>query len=373
MIKKTATFKHWLSEKSSDTLKQQSQRLRNMKDVKHVRLMADAHVANEVCVGCVLATETLLYPTAVGGDIGCGMLAAAVDLDAADIDAKKAEQIFTYFKLNIPILSQREAHFVDDLENLSSGALQQLASRSGSLQLGTLGRGNHFLELQRCQTSKQLWIMIHTGSRCMGPAIRDFHLAKATQKSGGLNYLECNTVLGKDYINDMLWARRYAEKNRLLILDKCKTLFKTLFSTTVDTEQLIHCDHNHIESISVGKKQYWVHRKGACSVKKDEYAVIPGSMGSDSFHVKGKGSLDSLYSSSHGAGRQMSRKMAHNTITPTHLKSQLTGVFYQPEKLAKLTEEAPSSYKNIDNVMAQQRKLLKAVRRLSPILSYKGV
>ncbi|TDF37210.1 RtcB family protein [Alteromonadaceae bacterium M269] len=373
MIKKKATFKHWLSEKTSKELDEQSKKLLHAKDVRHVRLMADAHLANDVCVGCVLATKTLLYPAAVGGDIGCGMLAAEVDLNSDDIDASTAENIFAHLKTNVPIQAQRKPHFVDSIGKLSSDKLRQVAQRSGGLQLGTLGRGNHFLELQRCHTSNQVWIMIHTGSRCMGPAIRDFYLTHAEGQSKGLGYLDSETERGESYLNDMQWARRYAERNRLLILEQCQQLFQKFFSTTIDTAQMIHCDHNHLERISIGREQHWVHRKGACSVKGGEYAVIPGSMGSDSFHVKGKGNADSLYSSSHGAGRQMSRKMASRSITTNHLKEQLKSTFYQPEKLAKLTEEAPSSYKNIDNVMAQQRKLVTAVRRLSPILSYKGV
>lgn len=372
MNKSKASYRHWLSEKLSLELEQQTKRLLNAKGVKHVRLMADAHLANDVCVGCVLATENLIYPAAIGGDIGCGMLSVPLGIDADFIQSEQAELIFKNLANLVPIVKQAHGiHFELDRE-LSNERLKHIALRDGCYQLGTLGRGNHFLELQRCAETGQLWLMIHTGSRGMGPAIRDYHLHHASGKSGGLKYLDINSEQGQAYCNDLDWAREYANANRLKILERCRILFHNLFSTSVDESKMIHCDHNHLDVSTLSKQKLLIHRKGACSVTKGEAAIIPGSMGSDSFHVIGRGNADSLFSSSHGAGRCMSRQLARKTITSNNLSKQLSGIFYQQEKLHLLTEEAPTSYKNIEKVMSLQKKLVKVTRRLSPILSYKG-
>lgn len=372
MNKSKASYRHWLSEKLSPELEQQTKRLLHAKGVKHVRLMADAHLANDVCVGCVLATEKLIYPAAIGGDIGCGMLSVPLDIDADFIQSQQAELIFKNLTHLVPIVKQSQGTSFELDRKLSNEKLQHIAVRDGCYQLGTLGRGNHFLELQRCVETGQLWLMIHTGSRGMGPAIRDYHLHNATGKSGGLTYLDIDSEQGQAYYNDLEWARDYANVNRLQILERCRTLFHDLFSVSVDENRIIHCDHNHLDMATLNKQDLLIHRKGACSVTKGEAAIIPGSMGSDSFHVIGKGNADSLFSSSHGAGRCMSRQLARKTITSNNLSKQLSGIYYQQEKLRLLTEEAPTSYKNIEKVMSLQKKLVKVTRRLSPVLSYKG-
>lgn len=371
MSKPKASYHHWISEKISSDLRQRTERLLHATDVRHLRLMADAHLANDVCVCCVLANQ-LIYPSAVGGDIGCGMLAIPVDIEAAFIKEKHAIKIFDYLMAHVPIVKQRQASQLSNNGKLSCNRLQKLATRDGKFQLGTLGRGNHFLELQTCTESGQLWLMIHTGSRAMGPAIRDYHLNQTQEKSAGIKYLDINTGQGQAYFNDMLWAREYAGTNRLLIFERCRELFKQLFSVSVIEEKMIHCDHNHIEKLDIMNQNLLVHRKGACSAKKGEYAIIPGSMGSDSFHVIGKGNPDSLYSSSHGAGRCMSRQLARNTVSKANLSKQLSGIFYQKEKSHLLIEEAPTSYKKIESVISIQRKLVKVTRRLRPILNYRG-
>ncbi|WP_444997393.1 RtcB family protein [Aliikangiella sp. IMCC44359] len=372
MNKSQATYQHWLSEKLNHNLERQSKRLRNAKDIKHVRLMADAHLAKDVCVGCVIATSTLIYPAAIGGDIGCGMLSVPFNITADLITDKQAQKIFSFLINHVPIIKQKKAMLLENIKQLSCEKLTKFALREGKYQLGTLGRGNHFIELQTCSTSGQLWLMIHTGSRIMGPTIRDYHLNKASQKSVGLGYLDINTNEGQAYYNDMQWARHYASINRLSILERCIELFKQLFSVSIDESQMIHCDHNHLEQVNIAGETLLVHRKGACSVKNGEPAIIPGSMGSNSYHVIGKGNVESLYSSSHGAGRCMSRQLAKKVISHNKLSQQMKGIFYQKEKLHLLKEEAPSSYKKIETIIASQKKLITVTRCLSPVLSYKG-
>ena len=155
-------------------------------------------------------------------------------------------------------------------------------------------------------------------------------------------------------------------------MEHCNVPFiKDFFSSSIDENRMIHCDHNHVEHVTLNEPALLVHRKGASSVTKGEPAIIRGSMGSDSFHVVGKGNAESLYSSSHGAGRSMGRTLARKTITSDNLSRQLSGIYFQQEKLRLLTEEALTSYKNIEKVMSLQKKLVKVTRRLSSVLSYK--
>lgn len=262
---------------------------------------------------------------------------------------------------------------VHQLESPSSCAILKKFEREGRYQLGTIGRGNHFLELQRCVDSDELWVTIHTGSRCMGPAIRDYFNSIATGKSKGLFYLVAESETGKLYMAEHSWARKYANFNRQLIFTRFARMLKGIIDIDPDIKRAVHGDHNHVESILLKGKAMLVHRKGANSARKGELAIIPGSMGSATFHCKGKGNPESLYSSSHGAGRCMSRQRASKTVTRANLAQQLQGVFYQPEKLSRLTQESPSAYKNIATVMKQQKKLVATVRRLEPVLNYKGV
>lgn len=366
----------WLTEPLSRDVERSVDRLRRSEDVQHVALMPDVHLSRDVCIGAVVATNDLVYPSAVGGDIGCGMAALAFDAEAALIDNERAAaSVLKGFYEYVPANKHRQTRELpDELRKLqlSDTRLLQLADRDGRVQLGTLGRGNHFLELQSDQDGR-LWVMIHSGSRAMGQAVLNRYLNSANCGRVGLKWLDVNDGQGQAYLADVHWARSYAAHNRLAMLNAVTELFQSLFSATADWDSLIHCDHNHVQREEHHGELRWIHRKGAQSATADELGVIPGSMGAVSFHTAGRGCQESLKSCSHGAGRKLSRTEARQKISGKEFSRQVHGLSFDHRRSAKLRDEAPSAYKDIRQVMKAQRALTRLVRELTPILTYKGV
>jgi tRNA-splicing ligase RtcB len=239
------------------------------------------------------------------------------------------------------------------------------------VQLGTLGRGNHFLEFQADEDDR-LWLMIHSGSRAMGPAIRDWLLTFAAKSATGLRYLDSQSPAGQAYLADMAWARAYARCNRRAMLDATARLMHRLFQIAPLEGSVFDCDHNHVQRERHMAGEWWIHRKGAASAAAGQTGIIPGSMGTESYHVHGQGCAEALCSSSHGAGRSMSRTDAKRRVSDRDLSQQLRGIWYDPRIETALREEAPSAYKDIRRVMRAQRELTRITRRLRPILSYKS-
>jgi tRNA-splicing ligase RtcB len=252
--------------------------------------------------------------------------------------------------------------------------MEKLKLRDGRFQLGTLGRGNHFVELQADQQNR-LWVMIHSGSRGMGQAITTHHLGKARERAsaGKLLSFDAESPDGRAYLADVAWAVAYSEQNRLAMVAAVERLLSELFDISVIHDTLIHSNHNHVRRELHDGQDYWVHRKGALSAADGEPGVIPGSMGSASFHVFGRGEPGSLCSSSHGAGRELSRGQAAKKINVRRLEQEMHGVWFDHRQAALLRDEAPSAYKDIHSVMRAQRDLTRIERQLRPILSYKGV
>lgn len=351
-----------------------AERLSQIEDVRHVILLPDVHLAKEVCVGAVIATRQLIYPAAVGGDIGCGMAAVAVDSarDLIDDDQRAASLLAALYRL-VPSIRHRERRELPAALGeaaLSSTALERVASRDGSVQLGTLGRGNHFLEFQ-ADEEQRLWVMVHSGSRGMGQAITGHHTRNAERVSG-LACLDAETDSGRAYLNDVAWARTYAAENRLAMLRAVDSIFEDRFSAAVDWATLIHSDHDHVRLETHFGEEFWIHRKGAQPASSGEMGIIPGSMGTSTFHVEGRGRAESLRSCSHGAGRQLSRDAARRSIGIRQFERQVRGVKYDHRRSHALCEEAPEAYKNIEAVLRAQKDLVKIVRRLEPVLCYKG-
>lgn len=372
----SAMIATWLPEPPTAEVRSALQRLAALEDVAHIAVMPDAHLAHGVCIGTVTGTRTTLLPEAVGGDIGCGMTAIAFDADAACLTTDRdASLLLAGLYADVPFVkhANRSAASlpIDLVESpLSSLMLQKLATRDGRVQLGTLGRGNHFLELQRDEAN-HLWLMVHSGSRGMGPLIREHHLALAT-KSQGLGVVDAESDEGRCYLDDVAWARRYAAHNRARMVEGVVALMARLFGATPRPDSQIDCDHNHVQSESHLGRSLWVHRKGALHAAVDVPGVIPGSMGSASYHVLGRGEPTALCSSSHGAGRSMTRTDARRRVTPKQLSEQMHGVWFDHRITDHLREEAPSAYKNISTVMRAQRDLTKITRKLRPVLVYKG-
>jgi tRNA-splicing ligase RtcB len=345
-------------------------RLRASHDVVAIAVMPDVHLAHDVCIGTVVATRRALYPNAVGGDIGCGMAAVRLRGAPGALDRRTAGRVLAGLSERVPVLKHRarvappEALSAD---RLSDAGLERLRDRDGLLQLGTLGRGNHFLELQRCDEG-DLWLMAHSGSRGLGRAIRDFHLARCRRSSTGLDYLETGTPDGEAYLSDLRWALRYAEANRERIVGAAIEVVEAVTGARADRDSYFACHHNHVAH----EDGLLLHRKGAISARDGERGIIPGSMGGPSYHVRGRGVPESLWSSSHGAGRVMSRAQARRRVSVRSLERQVRGVWFDARHAARLVDEAPAAYKDIKQVMRDQRQLTRIVRELRPELSYKG-
>jgi tRNA-splicing ligase RtcB len=371
---------YWLVEPLSADVRNSLDRLAEAEDVEHIAVLPDVHLAEQVCVGVALATTRLIYPAAVGSDIGCGMAAVRFEADADLLtDEKAAAPLLSGLCKVIPALKHMTRVAPDSLppsladQPLSHQRLQRLKMRDARLQLGTLGRGNHFLEFQRDEQD-HLWLMVHSGSRSMGQAITAHHLAENPIPQSGrrLVALDSETSAGKAYLADVAWAIHYAVENRRALVAATGRLMERLFGVTADAGSLIECHHNHVQcEVHLGRS-YWVHRKGALPAGENRPGLIPGSMGTPSFHVTGRGCPDSLCSSSHGAGRVLSRHEASRRITHRQFARELRGVWFDHRRIDALRDEAPSAYKDIVGVMRAQRDLVRIERRLQPILSYKG-
>lgn len=372
-----SNVKTWLTEPLSPEVRRAIERIASAEDVQQVAIMPDVHLAGDVCIGSVIATTRLIYPSAVGGDIGCGIAAVTFDLRAEALGSEgRATALFHRLREMIPpIRRNRDAlqQMNSELHSsiLSDEWLESVCRREGMLQFGTLGRGNHFLEFQADEDGR-LWLMVHSGSRAMGQAIRDFHVERAEEVSHGMKYVDAESSQGAAYLADAEYARRYARGNRRAMVELAASAIRQLFDGSLNEDTYFDCDHNHVQRETHGGESLWVHRKGANSAAAGEPGIIPGSMGTESFHVLGRGNAKSLCSSSHGAGRAMSREEARRRISTSELRSQLGDTFYREDDITNLCEEAPEAYKDIAAVFRAQRDLVKRVRRLRPVLSYKA-
>jgi len=365
------SIRKWVGHKLDAAIEQRLQRLAGANDVTEIAVMPDVHLAGDVCNGVVVATQQLIYPQCIGGDIGCGYLSVELSLEK-DIDETTAAKILHGLYQSVPINKHSNRKAIDLDVELSSPKLVKAANREGSLQLGTLGRGNHFVELQR-NNDGQTFCLIHSGSRAMGQMISAYHLYAATIDSvSKLKFVDCETERGRALLNDIQWARQYASQNRLSMLDAiAKTVLEPI-GIEVKRSTTIHLDHNHVQQETHDECNYWVHRKGAQGLMPDQRSVIPGSMGSTTYVVAGRGHREALNSCSHGAGRSMSRSEAIKRTSPRKLKREMREVWFDHRKSASLIDEAPSAYKSIRKVLKSQRELVRIIDQRRPILSFKG-
>src|SRR5215468_2251527 len=324
----TAPICRWLAGSLTPDVDAALLRIASTDDVVHVAVMPDVHLAEDVCIGTVVATTHLIYPAAVGGDIGCGVAALRFN-GAADVlrNERTAAQMLARLYEIVPAIHHPVARCPKvpaelDAAHLSDPQLDRLKSRDGRLQFATLGRGNHFLEFQADEHG-DLWLMLHSGSRAMGQAIRNRHLRHAAASATQLLYLDVDTVSGKEYLDDVVWALRYAEESRRAMAAAVAELLRDVCGIDADWNSFFTCNHNHVRKEMHEGRVLWVHRKGAIPAGLGERGIIPGSMGSPSFHVEGRGDAQSLCSSSHGAGRALSRSEARRRITKRDFVRQL--------------------------------------------------
>lgn len=353
---------------------------------KHVALMPDVHLGKGALVGSVIATKDAIVPAAVGVDIGCGMSAIKIPFQASQLEGK-LKKIRQEIEANIPVGFDENKEIETkvtnwqgwrDFNNLHSG-VQRLEAKAIK-QLGSLGGGNHFIEL--ClDTEEQLWLMLHSGSRHIGNKLAECHIstAKELAKLAGLKlpdpdlaYFVANTPEFEAYWRDLQWVQNYARFNRDVMMSRFKTIVEKHLNGGKPCKPLItvNCHHNYAEKEMHFGEEVYVTRKGAVRAREQDYGIIPGSMGAKSFIVKGKGNHDSFCSCSHGAGRRMSRAKAKQEFDVADLIQQTEGIECRKDR--GVIDEIPSAYKPIEEVMNQQTDLVEVVATLRQVVCVKG-
>jgi tRNA-splicing ligase RtcB (3'-phosphate/5'-hydroxy nucleic acid ligase) len=365
----------WLVESRLSTGVQENvERVACSEDVRRVAIMPDVHLGKLINNGTVVATSRLVYPQAVGSDIGCGYSAISLNSSAEFLEREHhAQRLIKAFYRQVPAFKQRNGQVLPEKLShrpLSDDRLVKQGRRDGAYQLGTLGCGNHFVELQKDAASR-LWLMIHSGSRAMGQIITEHHLAGAATSRTGLKHLDLQSEAGRAYFNDMEWAMQYATLNRLAIMARIVEIMESDFKVDADEASYLDSPHNFARCETDSAEEFIVHRKSAISARQGEPGLIAGSMGSPSFMVTGLGTAESLCSSSHGAGRVLSRTEARARISSAEMQRQLGSVQYDRRHLVALRDEAPAAYRDIRKVMQAQHELTRQHTRLVPVLNFK--
>ena len=366
----------WLIASLGERLARQVECLARQPDVVRVAVMPDVHEGADVPNGAVVATRCLVFPALVGADIGCGLAAVRFSVQADDLGRDDLRSLLELFGKSVPTLKQPAARAerlqssIESLGPLSCSRLTSAASRDGRYQLGTLGRGNHFLELAR-DDAGHLWAVVHTGSRAMGQAITAHHTAAAKLSPDRRTHLDLETLAGQAYFADMNWACRYAAANRILILNAVADALEARHAIDVDEASFLECPHNFARLEEHGGETLCVHRKSANAAAAGSQGLIAGSMAAGSRIVVGLGNLQSLCSSAHGAGRAMSRSEAAETISGRELRGVMRGVVYRDQWANRMRDEAPRAYKDLHAVMRAQHDLVRTDNTLIPILNDK--
>jgi tRNA-splicing ligase RtcB len=356
-------------------------------------LMPDAHLGLGSTVGSVVATEGAIMPSCVGVDIGCGMIAQRLTVHGADL-APDLDDLHNRIALVVPsgIPSRGDKRTGSHRRPTVTPALERLladrpdtAERSKVVaQFGTLGSGNHFVEICQDDEASRAWIVLHSGSRNAGNTVARRHIerAKGLMKSWfidlpdpDLAYLVEGTDEFRHYLADMTWAQAYAFENRQAMMDAIVTEVAGHLGFTTDVllggEAPVNCHHNYTARERHHGRDLWVTRKGAILAREGALGVIPGSMATGSFIVEGLGSPASYCSASHGAGRRLSRNQARRQLTGKSLETAMAGIAWNRQPDA-LLDEHPDAYKDLGEVMESQRDLVRIRHRLTTLLNYKG-
>lgn len=357
-----------------------------------VAVMPDVHLGVGSTIGSVIPTTTAIVASFVGVDIGCGMCAIRLSLKAHQLPDSLAK-IRSEIEKVVP-MGAGGAHNLDHktqnfpsgcgsipnsiVNNVFSGDRDKAAKKAAT-QIGTLGSGNHFIEI--CIDENQdVWVMLHSGSRGIGNMIGSHYITKGkelmekfhiTLPDGDLAYLPEGTDLFEEYVEAVQWAQDYAMENRKEMLKQVLDVLRKEIPVQFGiTEEAINCHHNYVEKENHFGQNLWVTRKGAIRAREGDLGIIPGSMGQRSYIVRGKGNKEAYCSCSHGAGRTMSRAAARKKFTVADLVAQTQGV--ECRKDDSVLDEIPGSYKDIDVVMENQKSLVSIVHTLKQVMCCKG-
>jgi tRNA-splicing ligase RtcB len=379
-------IKLWLDEPEKGALKQ-AVNLANLPFAfSHICLMPDTHEGYGMPIGGVLATKNVIVPNAVGVDIGCGMCAIKTNIEANSIERKQLTQIMSGIRELIPLGFDHHKERQDEIwmpqgynmDNLVIVKRQYVAALK---QLGTLGGGNHFIELQR-SNDDFFWIMVHSGSRNFGLKVAEYYNNQAKKLNEiyyssvnpkvDLAFLPFETDEAHTYYQEMKYCTQFALANRQLMIERIQQVISTILNNVI-YEPMINIAHNYAAWEEHFGTKVIVHRKGATSAKLGETGIIPGSQGTKSYIVEGLGNPDSFMSCSHGAGRVMSRSAAIRNLNLEEEQRKLNnlGIIHSIRSKSDL-EEASSAYKDISQVMEFQKDLVKIKVELSPMAVIKG-
>ena len=364
---------------------------------RHLAVMPDVHLGKGSTIGSVIPTVGAIIPAAVGVDIGCGMIAARTTLTAADLPdnlhalRSAIEKAVPHGRTlsrgrrdegawhSVPKQADQAWTALDQRFKAITAKYPKLASTNNRHHLGTLGSGNHFIEVCLDEADR-VWFMLHSGSRGVGNAIGNLfiQLAQADMRQHLANLPDRDLAYFKegsrhfaDYVEAVGWAQDFARQNRALmmqaVIGAARQVIRKPFEVALEA---VNCHHNYVQKEQHFGEDVWVTRKGAVSAKKGELGIIPGSMGAKSFIVRGLGNEQSFCSCSHGAGRTMSRTKAKNTFT---VDDQIRATAHvECRKDASVIDEIPMAYKDIDKVMQAQRELVEVVHTLRQVVCIKG-
>jgi tRNA-splicing ligase RtcB len=355
----------------------------------HIALMPDAHLGRGATVGSVIPTEKAIIPAAVGVDIGCGMAAVRTQFTREQVTAvgpltplrESIERAvpLSAGRYNQKVVATAEPR-VEELTQLAERARfdPANAARNWDLQLGTLGSGNHFIEVTVDELDR-VWLFLHSGSRGVGNKIAQRHIKVAHEAmrrwwielpDPDLAYLVEGTDEFWAYIRELRWAQHFALLNREEMMDRVVRQLGEFMGEGVEEQERVNCHHNYTEQETHFGRTVWISRKGAINAEEGRAGLIPGSMGTASYVVSGKGLAPSLNSSPHGAGRAYSRSKARKTFTVDQLREAMVGIEYRDTEA--FLDEIPAAYKDVDVVMADAAELVEVRHTLRQIVNVKG-
>jgi tRNA-splicing ligase RtcB len=358
----------------------------------HVAAMPDVHYGIGATVGSVIPTLRAIIPAAVGVDLGCGMMATRLSLTSNDIEEISLQKVFNQIERDVPVgfnqhderdaRDQAARRFKRGLTKILEkhpGVEKRVGKRSSWVrQMGTLGGGNHFIEVCLDEAGR-VWVMLHSGSRGIGNAIGTYFIELA-KKDAERNHLQLpdrdlayfaeGAQHFDDYVEAVGWAQDYASANRAEMMDLVLDALRRHLPSFEVTAEAVNCHHNYVERETHYGEEVWLTRKGAIRAREGDLGIIPGSMGTRSYIVRGKGSAESFHSCAHGAGRRMSRNAAQKKFSVADLIEQTKDVVCRKDK--GVLDEIPGAYKDIDEVMANQSDLVEVVHTLKQVLCVKG-
>ncbi len=379
-------IKLWLNEIEDGALAQ-ARNLANLPFAfKHIALMPDCHEGYGMPIGGVLATKQVIIPNAVGVDIGCGMCAVKTSLREIDAQILR-KQVLKKIRAAIPLgfkhhKQKKEEKFMPDYSKIPENGIVAKEFQNARTQIGTLGGGNHFIEIQIADDG-YIWIMVHSGSRNLGYKVAAHYnkVAKQLNKTWNsevppkwdLAYLPLETEEAQKYIREMQYCIDFALANRKQMMNAIIDVFQETFPNKFSRESMINIAHNYASFEKHFGEEVIVHRKGATQAQKGQTGIIPGSQGTESYIVRGKGNTESFMSCSHGAGRVMGRNAARKKLD---LKTEIEALnkknIIHSIRHTKDLDESPSAYKDITLVMKNQADLVEIITELTPLAVIKG-